>query len=552
MHHSHPIDEVIVDGIPVSEDQSGTQMFMAACPKAELQALAGALSGAGVETEVFDLDATLLVEAARTLGRLAPPPPPEGEGEAPAAEPAGDTVVLLGLGQSSAILAVVVDGRLHTARSLRWGLDHLERGLAADLGVSELEARLSLRHHLGLPLPELLPGAVDEVPLEEALGEVEGHEGPAPAGGDEAEAPSWVLHEVPDELLARANARLATALQRELVRFLAGVSLPQDPSRILATGGGIAIPGLTTSMESTIGLPVEPLDLVGSCESQVELDELEPELDLALAAAMACLGSFQPLVDFRQEELEYKRRFDRLKFPLATLVLTGAVVLFFLDILYVKAVTEVGYQIARYHEEPKTQDGTKLKPGFGTGAIHRYVFSGRSRTFNHELSQVGVALGKRANDKLQQELREADPFDRAAILVRTLRNHEHDLQKRTGYNPELKLEPGMAVWQAFATVIAAADADAEIKRFIVPEFQLQVGYNDNSRKLTFTIAFEGSTFRNQNGRFRQILEAATGPDSPFEAPIEEPKERLLDEGIYKGQYDYFVRLKSNYGVFQPL
>lgn len=560
--HSHAIDDIIVDGVPLVEDQDGTEIFMAACPKDDLRNQMAAVKAASVEAEVFDLDVTLLVQAAANLGHFREEPEREEDGaiaesEGAEPQPADSSQVIIGLGSQSTTLILVKGGKLLTARVLRWGVDHLIRSLARALSVSPVVARASLNHHLGLEVPTPALAEARETAAEPGEGEFDVAEG----GSEASEGVSRVV-DLDADLLQQKVRALSQALVRELTRFLAGTKGIGDPAKLLVTGGGGLLPGFMDSLEEESGVPVEALDLLG-CAPEVtpEIGELEPQLDLAFAAALAGLGTTHPSMNFRAEDLVYKRKFEQLKFPLATLVLAVAIALFFLNILDVKALGEIERSMGVWIENPRAaKTGKKLPPGYASprGILSAYVYNSKSKTKYQGNSQVGRVLsGKKQQRALYNKLQSAGRFDRVSALRSFLRNEKRLQGKSTGYFPELKLESGVAVWQAFSAAVAAADQDPEIKRFIIPEMDLQVGTTPRNRWLTFTVAFEGrEDFRQQNALFDKHMKAAcdkgaTGDGSPFES-VDFKFGKIKEEGIYGGEYSYEFKLKPSFDVFQPV
>jgi len=212
-------------------------------------------------------------------------------------------------------------------------------------------------------------------------------------------------------------------------------------------------------------------------------------------------------------------------------------------------------------ENPRAaKTGKKLPPGYASprGILSAYVYNSKSKTKYQGNSQVGRVLsGKKQQRALYNKLQSSGRFDRVSALRSFLRNEKRLQGKSTGYFPELKLESGVAVWQAFSAAVAAADQDPEIKRFIIPEMDLQVGTTPKNRWLTFTVAFEGrEDFREQNALFEKHMKAAcgkgiTGDGSPFES-VDFKFGKIKEEGLYGGEYSYKFMLKPSFDVFQPL
>ncbi len=550
--HSHAIDDIIVDCVPVYERGNSTEVFMAACPKDELRLGMKALKQAGVDVEIFDLDVTLLVNAAARLGHFRNE---DGAGEDGKTETIDEkSQVIIGLGSESTTLILVKGGKLLTARVLRWGVDHLVRSLARELNIQPSLARASLDHYLGLDVPS-------PVLADAAEGEPEGQVEQASEAGEEPEVPIEAFeHREIDPAVLQAQVRaLIQSLVRELTRFLAGTKGVGDPTKLLISGGGGLLPGFMDCLEEESGVPVEALDLLGCCQDVApEIGELEPQLDLAFATALAGLGATEPSMNFRAEDLAFKRKFEQLKFPLATLVLAGAIALFFLNILNVKALNEIESSMGVWIENPRARkSGKKLPSGYAKGLLAHYAYSTKRGKYQSN-SRVGQVLqGTKQQRELQNKLMNAGRFDRIATLRTFLRNQKTAQGKATGYIPEIKLESGVAVWQAFSEAVVSAQQDPELKRFIIPELDLLVSPSKKARYFKFTIAFQGrEEFRQQNAIFEKHMKAALGTGiskngSPFES-VEFKFGKILEEGIYKGSYTYEFKIKPTFDVFQPL
>lgn len=551
--HSHAIDDIIVEGTPIVENPDGTEIFMAACPKDYLREGLAALKQAAVEVEVFDLDVTLLVNAAKNLGHFQAD---EGEKE-DGFVIEGDSQVIIGLGSESTTFILVKDGKLLTARVLRWGVDHLIRSLARSLAIDPLLARASLDHFLGLEVPAEVAVAIESELTEEESEEIVNE---AAAEVAEAVEAGPAIVQLDPLMLQKEIRSLAQSIFRELTRFLAGTKGVGNPTKLLITGGGGLLPDFMDILEEESGVGVQALDLLG-CSQDVApaVGELEPQLDLALAAAMAGIGAIETSMNFRSEDLVFKRKFEQLKFPLATLVLAGAIALFFLNILDVKALNDIEGSMGVWIEEPRARGSDKKLPsGYAKGLLQPYVYSTRSRTKYHANSTVGRVLsGNKQCRELYNKLQAAGRFDRIAALRTFLRNEKTAEGKATGYFPEIKLESGTAVLQCFMEAVMAADKDPELKRFIIPEMDLLLGREKKNRRFTFTVAFMGAEeFRQQNAIFDKHMKAVlgngtSGNGSPFES-VEFKFSKILEEGIYRGSYIYEFTIKPSFDVFQPL
>ncbi|MFQ5503578.1 MAG: hypothetical protein ACE5F1_02140 [Planctomycetota bacterium] len=544
--HSHSIDEVIVDGYLVEEREGNTELFMAACPKAFLGSEFKMLEKQNVETEWADLDATLLVEAARSLSVFDQDPdedddPGEGRsenGEADASRRVGHDLVLR-IGSDAILMILVAGGRLKTARVLRWGYDRIGRSLAEDLG-SQGEAVLpAVRTWLygkGRGLSEQDPEPA-EIQSDEGfvLEHEESEEGGEDAPGQRPEPGPRVAMELREHDLRPAGRCLAEMVMREVVRFLSGLDPDLYPGRILISGSGALLPGFGEELEEISAMRVELLDLLGRAG---EGNGPEPGLDLAFAAALSGLGAVPGSLNFRQEELVFKHKFDRLKFPLALCALLLASFLLMSDLLLMRGTRYVEGLIGLAKPQQGSSKMRNRLPEY-KGFLSALARPTRNGPLRRHMSNDAAV-------KLMRELKQKGVKERIPHIRRYLKKHKKELQRQTGYFPELELESGLSVLVAFSELIDKADESPAVDRCVIPSIHLQVGSRENDRFLKFEVAFFGNA-RIEKQAFERIIQDSLGPKSPF-ASVESGGEQIWPGG---GDYNYTLKLKPSFENFQP-
>ncbi|PIE24597.1 MAG: hypothetical protein CSA62_01855 [Planctomycetota bacterium] len=515
--HSHSIDDVVVDAAVVSEDDDGTELFMAAHPKALLAPQLRLLAKHGVSPEKADLDCALLHQAAMHFGLVD--------------EAAGDELdLIVDIGQSSVQLVLIRGSQLATARVLRWGLDKLESDLAESLGCDSSTVHDAVHRFFELPVADDFAEAGEHI--EEAEGELV----------EELvhETPSVGINVHEDELRA-GGKRFVARIAREIYRFLAGMPRTGNLRQVLLSGGGARLPGIDQQLADELQVEVSLLDLLARVSGEEESD---PGYDTALAAAMLALGSTKATMNFRQEELAFRRKFDKLKLPIMAFV--------WLLLCYV-VFTCYNLTVERNHLDwavgvPRASDSNrKFRTPRYTGLLESLTWPTRDQGYVLR----DVSDSRDAWRILEAVAKEDRPGKRVSTLRSRLRNLKKKLETDTGYFPEVKLESGLAVLQSFAEVIEEADASPSIGRFVVTEIDLQVGGQGKSPgRLSFTIGFRGSDFRIQSANFQSICQQAVKKGGPFQAFREAKGEQLysdIDGAAFQLQFD----IKNPYGVFQP-
>ena len=334
------------------------------------------------------------------------------------------------------------------------------------------------------------------------------------------------------------SKEIAGRILREAQRFLSGLGLDTGARRIFVSGGGARWPGLPEAIASAAGTTVEILDLLARASST---EGEGGDCDIALAAAVAGLNSSRRTFNFRQEELAFRPKFDRLKLPLAIALLIGTVLLFGLAFSKLKTIQRLESQIGVTVEDPKRKSRTPKYRGLMLPLLQpdrRARIKGRLRP--EHASQVLEGAAKQT------------VVGRSRWVRRELDKIKLELQKKTGVYSEIQNESGLSVLQRFSEIIAAAEANEKVGRFMVLTIDLVVGAKRKvGGKLTFRMAFRGDNYIAQNAAFDQIVqEFVTAKNTPFESAKYEgqtPWSSAFEKG---GEFTYVMQLVPNIPILQ--
>jgi len=342
------------------------------------------------------------------------------------------------------------------------------------------------------------------------------------------------------------SGKLADKILREVTRFLSGIGASLQPARILVSGGGSALPGLIPALSDSAHAPVMPLELL----RRADVDEtLGSEYDVAFAAALAAIGATRPAMNFRQEELSFRPKFDRLKLPLAILTLVLTICLLAFAVQKKRDITRVEGQIGLIYVNPKKSKKKKSTRGKKlpeyTGVLRQIAHPQKSASYLQTYLHRGDAL------PILEKLKQQNVRTRPAFVVRELKRLKRNLEKATGYFAEVRLPSGLAVLRAISAVFDTAAKDPAIHPFVVPSIHLAVGATKRAPgSLKFTIAFRGDDFRAQKARFLSILRTRIGPQGPF-ASVSEETAVQYPGGLNPGaDYPFKIKLNTDIPVFQ--
>jgi len=287
-HHLHDCnaEDVIVQYTRVGESKEGANLLVFAARKEDISRRIEYARGVGVEPLAMDLDAMGVYGAVRAAGLFDD----------------GAAFVLLHIAHRSTEMIFVSEGELRALRSVRMGIDSITQGLARDMDIdfSEADIKLAGIRAEGESGDLLLPGgdASDRKETEKSHAELE------------------------RDLFAQKRDEFTARLKREFVRSRAAMRTGGE-FRILASGAGIAVPGLLDHLGQRLGQPVEtfrPSEAFGYRGREPGAEAFDAGATVALGLALKGLGEDPLDLDFRQEELTVANRFELLKNTLAVTV----------------------------------------------------------------------------------------------------------------------------------------------------------------------------------------------------------------------------------------
>lgn len=251
------IDDVIVDFIPMEQDEQETSLLVSAIPKQDVEAILALTTKAGVEPFEIELEATAMVNAAMHADLCH----------------VDDSQVLVHVGESSTSVVVVDCGQVRSMRAIHMGALSHERA------------------------PQTDPEASDEVDGES---EVEGGE----------ETPTAVAPEDPEAVRRRLDQSLSR-IRRELGRTISGARTLNPIEAVYVCG--LELPGMIGS--TVLDVPIYVLDAFEEDSGQ-PADGTGP-LVVAYGSALRQLGGAAVPARLRREELKFTGTFERLELPLA-------------------------------------------------------------------------------------------------------------------------------------------------------------------------------------------------------------------------------------------
>lgn len=562
--HSHNVDDLVVDFHTLAERDNETQVLVAAVPKEALRTTLEALEHAGIEPETVDLDTMALFRVAQWAGVF------ETNGEEPESkdlvfEPGGQpTRLVLDLGARSSRMLIVTAGRLTDMRALRIGADSVAQEIAAAKGLDLETARNAVRHSLaaGTDFEAAAvvgaagtgaagtgaagtgaAGADVDADMEDefVLGDDEAWtEAEAEAGG-EAEAarsestalapPTLITH----ESVVEARDRYLEKLRRELVRFLTAVADIGQIEQVWITGGGSQLPGVGEVLQGVFGCRPQPLAYMDRLQHNLDEDEvkaLEPRLAVAVGLALGRLGGARGF-NFRQEDLSFTRRFDRIKLPLAIACMLGLFFLCFQGLRLRKELTNLERQFG--YTVPAKATAAARRPtgreGRQTALASLPRFTGYLGRLVNRGSENGAwaehYLGK-DYPPLMQQLDRKPVFER----IRHYHNYLSGLTKRlaggAGQIAGYELDSGCAVLQELAELIQGNLES--LGRMLVCQVDMRIPARSRGRSLDLKVAFRGADFRTRQANLKAAFDdRMKDPNSAFRAR-DAGSEELFREG----------------------
>jgi type IV pilus assembly protein PilM len=543
--HSHSVDEMVVDFHVLEEGESETKVLVVAVPKAKLKPTLDALEAVGLEPETADLDAMALLRVAEWSGALAgplPEAPAADGGELPVkADAAPAARVVVDVGARSTRILVTVAGELIDMRALRTGADAVAEDVAARSGGSLRAAREAVLHGFEAEEDFVL---VEDAPEPAARTEGEGEDVPAaPAAPAAVPIPFATVRAARDAFLDR--------FRRELLRFVAAVPQLERVETVWYTGGGSRMPGVVAALEEVFGCPARPLDVLANLShdlDETQRAQLGPRMAVAVGLALRPMGGVTGF-NFRQEQLAFTKRFDRVKFPLsiACMLLLFLTVVFFvktkkeLDKLYI----EFGLT-ADQPADPKRR-GAKPRPKF-YGYVGHFLNDGWFTNENNFPAE--------RYEKLARDVEKAPVFGRLAMIKSDIVRYHTELQEKSGVFTGTKMRLGSGLGALCAASEVIQNTEARLGRFLLTELELKILPPAESRYLVFTVALRGEDYTSKYVALQNAFkEAMRDPDSPFlEVGAGTKRETPFPPGGEPGAY-YELRLKlrpeESYPVFRP-
>lgn len=432
------IEDVVVAFHKIGETGPRSRVLIIAVQKSVLAEYIEVLARVGIDPAQIDLDAAALFARSRLLSGL------DGEDER-------EAQVILDVGQSATTVTVATGPHLRLVRSMRLGADSLTRTLSQDLGIDRAEARTVTARILGTA----------EHPF-------------TTAGEAEAGEPSRALTAVQlrQDIIKDKEQGFARRLAAELRRSLSSVQLEGRVAGIWLTGAASAAPGLERELTHSFQVPVRPLDILHDVDHKLP-PASAASYGTALGLALKGLGHDPLRIDFRQEELRFTRRFDKVRNPL-----------FFALALILVLFTFLAINEFNDHKELRIR--IQKCAGFGTSSFDSLIV----QRVPNSASVLGYTNLEDAQKKLQDILK-AKPQDRLARVLTELRKPTDILSREYGIafgeeeaSQAPELEARSALYRLDQFLGAFGRAKAEIGRFTIDRLEV------SSTSIAWTMSVE--------------------------------------------------------------
>ena len=315
------IDDVVCDFLELTDDRATTTLLVVAQPKKGIAQAIEALSVAGLEAPILDMDVT----AMSSLGGLLPP----------LEEAVTDSQfrAMLHLGSMGSELLVYSGKDLRVARALHLGWRDLTRDIESSIGdaqdgIPEIEAE---------PVEDSGESSTEEGSDE---AETSSDEDPLVSLGLFGAETNLSLTISFEDIFSHLDSSVVQSwiskLTAEVHRSLLAASLrPNDLSIV-----GPSIPGLASALSERLDLPVEEIEMAGD--------------PVALGASLR--GFSMPhgsLINLRQEEYRYTQGLERVERPL-TFALVSLIAFFLVD-----AVSQFQQGRARFRDAASLEGDDK-------------------------------------------------------------------------------------------------------------------------------------------------------------------------------------------------
>jgi len=543
--HSHNVDDMVVDFHTIAERDNETQVLVAAVPKQSLRTTLEALQKAGIEPETVDLDTMALFRIAEWAGVF------ETNGEKPESAdlvfegPDQPARLVLDLGARSSRVLIVVGGQLTDMRALRIGADSVAQEICAAKGLDLETARDAVLHCLTAGTDfQIGSGDGSDMDDEVVLGDEElweSDEEPTAPPTEKAAAESTALAPptlITHESVVEARDRYLEKLRRELVRLLTAVADIGQIEQVWITGGGSQLPGVGEVLQGVFGCRPQPLAYMDRLQHNLDEDEargLEPRLAVAVGLALGRMGGARGF-DFRQEDLIFTRRFDRIKLPLAIACMLGLFFFCFQGLKLRKELTNLERQVG-VTVPPK--EPSRARPSGRQGrqtplaALPR--FTGYLGRLVNQRSENG-AWAERYLDKdyprLMRQLDGKPVFERIRHYYSYLDVLTKRLAGGAGQIAGYELDSGCAVLQELAEIFE--NNKESLGRVLVCEVDMKIPAQSRGRTLTVKVAFRGPDFRTRQANLKSAFDDRMKDENSAFTSRDAGNEELFREG--RGAY----------------
>ena len=341
--------------------------------------------------------------------------------------------------------------------------------------------------------------------------------------------------------------------RRELLRFIAAVPQLERVEMVWYTGGGARMPGVVAALEDVFACQVQPLDVLGNLSHDLDdaqRAELGPRMAVAVGLALRPMGGVAGF-NFRQEQLAFTKRFDRVKFPLA---IACMLLLFLTVVWFVKTKKDLDKLYVEYGMTADVPADPKRRTAKRTTRFYGYVGHFlNDGWFTNENNYPAERY-----DKLVKEIDKAPVFSRLAMLKADIIKYHTELQEQSGVftGAKMRLGSGLGALCAMSEVIQ--QMEPSLGRFLLTEIELKLLPlpADTMRYMLLKVVLRGDDYTSKFVQLENAFkEAARDPNSPFLEVKVTAKEVPFPPGSSEAgaYYELRVNLKpeATYPVFRP-
>jgi Tfp pilus assembly PilM family ATPase len=525
---SYSIEDLLVDAVVLEEKDSETKLFVAGCPKNLLSKNLKELQCFDIDPERASLDMELLILASMKSGKIK-----NGK---------GSVNLIVSVGLDNTLLGLVVSGEFKSLRTLRYGVDRIIREVEKKTGFQEAAIFQALFKNSEFSSFNKTKASNKKGKPESDI--VKDSKESDQVGKSSKPISDELVGVNLEHLIQQSILSFVELVQKELFRFLTGNISGLFPEEIFLTGIGARIPTVINNFEEIFDVPIKKLDLFNKFFES----DWRPESEMALAASMGAMGLIQPQINFRQEELKFKKKFDRLKAPISILMFLVIIFLLYTDlnILNGRRIVEESIGVELVNKK-KSSRKSKQPPRY-TGLLYQIALPDPRR------GHVKAYLPNKISDQILRKVSNSTPRKRIKVLLNELKKYKRNLEVKTGFFPELKLESGLSVLVWFSQIIKNAEADPLIGKFLVTSLDLRVGVKISNRYLDVKLIFRGEDFRDQAGAFmKKIQNVINEVSSPFVDFEEKGGGKPFQNSVETGaDYTFRLNLKKEIPVSQNL